>query len=124
MFLSVVRHYLPSAARYYRLRNVGSGKLLPSQGRPAHECGLFQVTPPALLPVGSWEILYYREAFGLDSAIHPAGGTRPPIVVCGSDGGLLMPADWERSEEAKQFHLENRPRTARAATPGARLSRK
>jgi len=111
VLLSVVRHYLPSAARYYRLRDVDSGKLLPSQGRPAHECGLFQVTPPGLLPVGTWQILYYREAFGLDSAIPPADGTRPPTVVYGNDGVLLTPAEWERSEEAKQFQLEraNRP---------------
>ena len=114
--IPVVKHYAPTEARFYRLRNLDSGDLLPPEGKPARICAEHLVESPEALPVGTWQILYYRAALDTASEVPPAHGDRPPTVVYGADGVLLTPADWERTEEAKNLHLERRDLSVRRET--------
>ena len=115
-FLPVVKHYAPTEARFYRLRNLDSGELLPPESVSARICTEQHVESPEGLSVGTWQILYYRGAFDTASEISPPNGERSPTVVYGADGVLLTPADWERTEEAKHFPLERRDLSIRRET--------
>lgn len=115
--LSVIKHYAPSTARFYRLRDLHSGALLPGEGRAALLCDVSsRVDHPADASVGSYQILYYRGAFDLGSAVAPAEGQQAPTIVVGDDGVLMTPADWWRAEEAKHQHLERRDLSIRRET--------
>jgi len=98
------------------LRNLDSGDLLPPEGKAARICAEHLVESPEGLSVGTWQILYYRAALDTASEVPPANGERSPTVVYGADGVLLTPADWERTEEAKNLHLERRDLSVRRET--------